>query len=229
VSKEYRISIPTSEKEVRQLRIGDIVYLNGPVLTMRDMGHRRTLDLLEKKEKLPFNLENGALWHCGPVVRKLEDGSYQVTAAGPTTSSRFTYLGAELIERLHVRVTIGKGTLGPRAVEAMQKVGSVYLNATGGCAAVYAKQIERVEKVVWEDLGLPEAIWHFRVKEFGPLVVGIDSHGQNLLANTLEQMHGNIEKACKAAGVSTERNYAYLPKRVPGSFHAEGEEEQAGV
>lgn len=216
--EEYHITIPTDEDEMRKLDVGDIVYLNGMVLTMRDMGHRRTLDMLEKGEGLPFDLADGALWHCGPVVKKLADGSYEVTAAGPTTSSRFTYLGAELIERLHVRVTIGKGTLGPRAMEAMEKVGAVYLNATGGCAAVYAKQIKKMEKVVWEDLGLPEAIWHFRMEEFGPLIVGIDSKGNNLLETTLSRMHENIKKSCEELGVPAGHNFAYLPKRVPGHF-----------
>ena len=215
---EYHISLPTDEDEMRKLDVGDIVYLNGMVLTMRDMGHRRTLDMLEKGDELPFDLVDGALWHCGPVVKKLADGGYEVTAAGPTTSSRFTFLGAELVERLHVRVTIGKGTLGPRAVEAMEKVGAVYLNATGGCAAVYAKQIKKLEKVVWEDLGLPEAIWHFRVEEFGPLVVGIDSNGNNLLETTLSRMQENIEKSCEELGVPAKHNFAYLPKRVPGHF-----------
>jgi len=225
MSKEYHISIPTSEQEMRKLEIGDIVYLNGMVLTMRDMGHRRTLDMLEKGDELPFNLKDGALWHCGPVVRKLDDGSYEVTAAGPTTSSRFTFLGAELIERLHVRITVGKGTLGPRAMNAMKEVGAVYLNATGGCAAVYAKQVRKLEKVVWEDLGLPEAIWHFNMEEFGPLIVGIDSHGNNLLENTLSIMQENIKKSCRELGVLEEHNYAYLPKRVPGYYPADVKKE----
>lgn len=217
---EYRFTLPVGEDEVRKLRVGDIVYLSGLVYTMRDMGHRRAVEMLKKGEALPFDLAAGAIWHCGPIVRKVSDGkaecSWQVVSAGSTTSSRFTRLGAELIRRLKVRFTVGKGTMGDEAVAAMGEVGSVYLNTTGGCACLYAEQIQAVEAVHWTDLGLPEATWVMRVDNLGPLVVGIDSHGGSLFENVRSQMKEKLGRIYQTAGLQKEYSLSYLPKRVPG-------------
>jgi len=179
MNKEYYFTMPVEEKDIRQLEIGDIVYLTGTCYTMRDMGHRRSVEILQQEEMLPFNLSKGALWHCGPIVKK-EGETWRVVSAGSTTSSRFTQLGAELIRQVKVRFTIGKGTMGADAIDAMKNIGACYLNSIGGCAALYAEQVKKVKMVFWTDLGLPEAIWVLEVEKLGPLVVGIDSHGNSL-------------------------------------------------
>jgi fumarate hydratase subunit beta len=217
MTKEYRFQLPVTEEQMRQLNFGDVVYLSGVVHTMRDMGHRRALDMLARGEKLPFDLRGGVLWHCAPIVRKTAEGKWEAISAGPTTSSRFTYLGSELIRRLQIRCTIGKGTMLSKAVETMKEVGSCFFNSTGGCAALYAGKIEEVVGVHWTDLGLPEATWMLRMKEFGPLIVGIDSHGNSLFEKIGITMRQNLVSIYKKSQIDANYSLAYLPKRVVAS------------
>src|SRR5512146_1828759 len=105
------------------------------------MGHRRARDLLAQGGELPFDLSQMGMWHCGPITRQDEDG-WHLVSAGPTTSSRFTSLGAALIRRLGIQVIVGKGTMGQEAVDALGEVGGCFLNSTGGCAVLYARQVE---------------------------------------------------------------------------------------
>jgi fumarate hydratase subunit beta len=216
MTKEYHFQAPLTEEQTRQLNVGDVVYLSGVVHTMRDMGHRRAIDMLARGEKLPFDLQGGMLWHCAPIVRKTPTGKWEVVSAGSTTSSRFTYLGSDLMRRLHLRFIIGKGTMLTKAVETIQELGSCFLNTTGGCAALYAGETEEVVDVHWTDLGLPEAIWVLRMKEFGPLIVGIDSHGQSLFEKVGATMRQNLVSAYEKSQLDPNYSLAYLPKRVIG-------------
>jgi len=213
---EKEIRLPVSEEEVRKLKVTDIVYVSGIVHTMRDMGHRRAVEMINRGEKLPFNLRDGAIWHCGPIARKVND-AWEVVAAGPTSSSRFTELGAELVRKQHVRLTIGKGTMGKSMVDALKEAGGVYLVATGGCAALYAKQVVKVENVFWLDLGMPEATWVLRVNKLGPLVVGIDSHGNALEQMVLEKVNINVNAIYAEEKIDPSRSYVWWPKKIPGS------------
>lgn len=216
--KEHVLEMPLKEEKIRELKINDIVYLSGTIHTMRDMGHRKTVDLLEinKGDELPFDLRNGALWHCGPIVHfSKEENQWIVVSAGSTTSSRFSILGAKLIELLPIRITIGKGTMNEEAHEAMKKIGSCYLNTTGGCAALYAEQIEKVQAVYWKELGLPEAIWVLKMNNFGPLIVGIDSWGNSIFKNIKEKTEKKLNQIYLRNNLKGK--YAYLPKRVPCS------------
>lgn len=212
---EKEIHLPASEEEIRKLKIQDIVYVSGIVHTMRDMGHRRAVEILDRGEKIPFNLTDGAIWHCGPIARKIND-RWEIVAAGPTSSSRFTELGADLVKRQSVRVIIGKGTMGKSMIDALKEVGGVFLVATGGCAALYAKQIVKVENVYWLDLGMPEAVWVLKVNRLGPLVVSIDSHGNVLEHIVLERVHENITKIYGEEKIDPLRTYVWWPKKIPG-------------
>jgi tartrate/fumarate subfamily iron-sulfur-dependent hydro-lyase beta chain len=225
MTREHRLTLPFSPEQAHELNCGDTVYLSGVIHTMRDMGHRRAVDMLARGERLPFDLRDGAIWHCGPIVRKfvppnssaaLAQERWEVLSAGPTTSSRFNQLGPELMRSLRVRCTIGKGTMGDQAIQTMRDVGGCFLNATGGCGALYAGQIEEVVNVFWTDLGLPEAVWVLRAKELGPLVVGIDAHGNSLFGKIGAQMRSNLEAVYREAGIRRDYNLAYLPKRVAG-------------
>lgn len=215
MSKEVRLELPITEEQVRDLSCGDIVYLSGHIYTMRDMGHRKAVEMLKRGERLPFDLANGAIWHCGPIVKKGDKGNWEVVSAGSTTSSRFTFLGADLIRFLNVRCVIGKGTMLHTAVMTMKDVGSCFLNSTGGCASLYAGQIDEVVDVFWTELGLPEATWVLRVKELGPLVVGIDSHSNSLFRIVGESMRENLMDIYNKLNIRPDYNLAYLPKRIP--------------
>lgn len=216
MSKVVHLTFPISEDQIRSLEVGDIVYLTGTIHTMRDMGHARALEMLDRGEKLPFNLSDSAIWHAAPIVKQDETGKWHILSAGSTTSSRFTPLGSEMLKRLGMRCTIGKGTMYKKAIDTMQEVGSVYLNTTGGCAAMYAQQVEEVQAAYWLDLGLPETIWVMRVNEFGPLIVGIDSHGNSLYENMKGSMNQNMRAEAEKAGIDLERDISYMPVSILG-------------
>jgi fumarate hydratase subunit beta len=213
---EMRLDAPVSESAVRALKIGDIVHVSGVAHTMRDMGHRRLIEMIKRGEKPPFDLSGGVVFHCGPIVRKHEDG-WEIVAAGPTSSSRFTELGAEVVERLRVRLTIGKGFMGRPMIDALKKVGGVFLAATGGCAALYSKQVANVEGVHWLDLGSPEAIWVLRLNELGPLVVGIDAAGNTLQRRVLENARERVKEVYKEQNIDPQRTYVWWPKQIAGT------------
>ncbi|MFZ8783453.1 MAG: FumA C-terminus/TtdB family hydratase beta subunit [Desulfurococcaceae archaeon] len=193
---EYRLRIPLSESDVRRLRVGDIVYLTGVIYTARDAAHRRIVEYLKESKQLPFDLGGGVIYHCGPVVAKRDD-QWIVLAGGPTTSTRMELYEYEVIEKLGVRMVIGKGGMGKRTAEACAKYGAVYATYTGGAGVLAAQSIKRVLDVYWLDLGIPEAVWVFEVEDFGPLVVAIDSTGRNLIEEVVEASTRKKEELLK--------------------------------
>ena len=175
--RTVRLTTPLSEAQVRALRVGDLVLLSGRLVTGRDAVHARLMH-----EAPPVPLAGGALYHCGPVARHESEGSWRITAAGPTTSIREEPYQAEILQRYGVRAVIGKGGMGQRTLAALQATGAVYLNAVGGAAQFYARTIQRVQGVHWLDLGTPEAMWELDVEDF-PAVVTMDAHGHSLHAD----------------------------------------------
>lgn len=180
---EYHLTTPLKEKDISQLNAGDIVYITGRVLTARDEAHARILEMAEKGESLPFDLEGAAIYHCGPLMKKENDG-WHVVAAGPTTSGRMSRMTPRLLEKYNVRALIGKG--GMQNIDEALKGKCVYLAYTGGCAALAAGSIKQVRDVHWLDLGMPEAVWVLEVVDLGPLIVGIDSKGNDLFSDVLK-------------------------------------------
>ena len=181
---EFRLKTPLSGNDVYKLKAGDVIYLTGRLITARDLAHKRIRQYLRENRKLPFNLNGLALFHCGPVVKKVDD-EWTVVAAGPTTSMRMEPFEHEVIEKLGVRLIIGKGGMGEKTREAMMKHGAAYGVFTGGAAVLAAKHIKRVLDVKWMDLGTPEAVWTFEVEDFGPLIIAMDSHGESLFEKNL--------------------------------------------
>lgn len=172
------ITSPISEADVRSLKAGDLVSLSGELLTARDEAHLRILELLRAGKELPFRLEGMAVYHCGPIMRK--DGQWKVVAAGPTTSARLDLLAPDVIRKCRPRLIVGKGGMSSETQEAMREVGCAYLAFPGGAAVLAAEALPEVLNVHWQDLGMPEAVWHLRAENLGPLVVAMDSHGRSL-------------------------------------------------
>jgi L(+)-tartrate dehydratase beta subunit len=187
---EFRFKTPLSEKDVRQLRVGDSVLLDGIIFGVRDGNLIRVFD---KKVAPPCDWNGAALLHTAPNVKKV-DGKYLPVCVGTTTSMRMDRFTEGLLRDYGVRAILGKGGMSQRTAELMQQYGAVYLSVTGGAAAMETLQIEEIEKAYWEDL-MPECIWQIRFKGFGPLTVGIDSHGGNL------QMDVQAEANAKAAEI----------------------------
>lgn len=178
---EYHFKLPASKDEIKKLHIGDIIYVTGKIFTARDEAHHMMLE--KDKNSLPFDPSEMALFHCGPLTKKEKD-KWQVVSAGPTTSSRMEIFEDKFIEKFGINIIIGKGGMGERTEKALQKYTCVYTSYTGGAGALAADKVEEVPGVYWlEELGMPEAAWIFKVKEFGPLVVAIDSHGESIYRN----------------------------------------------
>jgi len=162
------------------LRAGDVVYLTGKIVTARDKAHMRVMELLEsgRKDEIPEELFSCPIYHCGPLVKR--DDEIRVLSAGPTTSARMNAYAPKLLELSSCPVIIGKGGMSEEVMKALMRRKGAYLAFPGGAGALAAERIEKVEKVYWEDLGMAEAVYVLRVREFGPCVVGIDSKGNTL-------------------------------------------------
>jgi len=171
--REVVLTTPIDEATIRSLKVGDVVLISGLIYTGRDSVH----SFLMKNEP-PVDLRGAVLYHCGPVILKDGDG-WKMMAAGPTTSAREEPYQGEVIKRYGVRAVIGKGGMGARTLEALKSAGAVYLSAIGGAAQFYARCVEKVEGVSLSEFGVPEALWHLRVRDF-PCIVTMDSHGGSL-------------------------------------------------
>ena len=197
----YHLKTPISEEEIRKLKVNDVIYITGTIVTARDQAHRRALEYAKQGKNLPINLDGLALFHCGPVVKK-EGEKWIAVAAGPTTSTRMDIFEDEFIKNFKVRVVIGKGGMGKKTTDAMAKYGAVYGAFTGGAAILAAKAIKSIKSVEWLDLGTPEAMWIFEVEDFGPLAVAIDSHGNNLFLDVQKKVEENKQKIYEKLGLS---------------------------
>src|SRR4030065_961279 len=169
----FKLKTPISEEDIRKLKVNDVLYVTGTVVTARDQAHRRALEYFKEGKPLPLNLEGLVVFHCGPVVAKQGD-KWIAIAAGPTTSTRTEIFEDEFIKNFKVRVVIGKGGMGKKTTDAMAKNGAVYGAFTGGAAILAAKAIKNVRTVEWVDLGQPEAMWGFEAGEFGAVAGAID-------------------------------------------------------
>jgi tartrate/fumarate subfamily iron-sulfur-dependent hydro-lyase beta chain len=175
---EYHLRLPIPSDVVKKLQVSDVLYLNGEVFTARDLAHEK-MRAMDPKD-LPFDTSGKALYHCGPLMKQ-EQGTWIAVSAGPTTSSRFEDVEDVILDRFDVHVIIGKGGMGERTQKALKKTGSVYTAFPGGAGVFAAEKITRVSHVYWlEELGMPEAVWILEVKEFGPLIVAMDSTGKSL-------------------------------------------------
>jgi fumarate hydratase class I len=173
--QEKRLTAPLTEEQVRDLHVGETVLISGELYTGRDAVHAHLME-----HAPPVDLRGSVLYHCGPVV--LQNGTYRITAAGPTTSMREEPYQAEVIGRYGVRAVVGKGGMGPKTLAALKQHGAVYLNAIGGAAQYYARCIDEVAGVHLLEFGIPEAMWHLRVTDF-PAIVTMDAHGNSLHAD----------------------------------------------
>ena len=206
-----RLTFPTDEAAIRELRAGDEVLVDGHIIGIRD---RTQIRIFDQGVEPPLDLNGAFLLHTAPGVRKVDEGTargadhqesaatppipseiadrhtqdenparskskYEKVCIGTTTSARMVRFTEPLGAKYGVRAICGKGGLPDEAIEPMRKHGMVYFAIVGGAAALETTQIEEIEEVYWEEL-MPECLWKFRVKDFGPLTVGIDAHGNSL-------------------------------------------------
>jgi L(+)-tartrate dehydratase beta subunit len=172
------LTTPIRDEDLEDLRAGDVVYLTGHLVTCRDVAHRR---LIEQGRELPVNLEGGAIFHAGPIVRQKDDGKFEMVSIGPTTSMRMEKFERAFIRQTGVKLIVGKGGMGPETAAGCQEHKAVHAIFPGGCAVLAATRVEEIEGAEWQDLGMPETLWINRVREFGPLIISIDTQGNNLI------------------------------------------------
>jgi fumarate hydratase class I len=197
-----QITIPISDEAIRSLKVGELVALNGIMLTGRDTVHKWMVETFIKKSRQPQGddlevyraiqplLQGGVIYHCGPVVAGLDTKEYRFVAAGPTTSIREEPYQGDVMRHFTIKGVIGKGGMGAKTLAACQEMPGVYLHAVGGAASLIAQTVRRVLGVYKLDFGVPEAIWVIEVVDF-PAVVTMDSHG--------ESQHAVIEGRSRAA------------------------------
>jgi L(+)-tartrate dehydratase beta subunit len=186
---QHRLTFPAGEEDIRKLQAGDLVTVDGHIIGIRDRSHIRIFD---EGVEPPLDLSGAFLLHTAPNVRKRDDGGYDPLCIGTTTSARMVRFTEGLGRDYGVRAIAGKGGLPDEAIEPMSRYGMVYFAIVGGAAALETTQIEAIEEVYWEEL-MPECLWRFRVKDFGPLWVGIDSHGNSMFHDVQEQASKNLE------------------------------------
>jgi L(+)-tartrate dehydratase beta subunit len=172
----HELTTPVSEDDVRALRVNDTVTLHATLYGIRDATQ---IAMFDRGEKPEMDLTGAVLIHTAPNVRKLAPGRYEKVCIGTTTSARMNRFTRGLMERYGVRAIIGKGGLLADSLPVLEEFGGVYLAITGGAAALETTQIDEIEAVEFEEL-MPECLWKFRVRDFGPLVVAMDSHGVSL-------------------------------------------------
>jgi L(+)-tartrate dehydratase beta subunit len=186
---DRQITFPADEETIRSLHAGDSVFVDGHIIGIRD---RTQIRIFDQGVEPPMDLRGAFLLHTAPGVRKLGPGRYEPVSIGTTTSARMVRFTEPLGRDYGVRAICGKGGLPDEAIAPMREHGMVYFAIVGGAAALETTQIEEIEEVAWEEL-MPECLWKFRVKDFGPLTVAIDSHGTSLFHDVQEAAKKRLE------------------------------------
>jgi L(+)-tartrate dehydratase beta subunit len=198
----YDFNMPITEAQTRALTVNDTVTLNGILYGIRDATY---IHMFDRGRKTHFDLRGHAVIHTAPNVRKVEKSAeypcgYAPVCIGTTTSARMERFTRPLMEQYGVRITIGKGGLFEASQKAFAELGGVYLAIIGGTAALETTWIEQIEDVDLDDLN-PESLWKFRVKNFGPLLVAMDSHGGSLYTSVNQKARDKRAAALAALGV----------------------------
>src|SRR5690554_2056514 len=174
------LTTPISSEDIKDIRIGDIIYISGTIVTCRDVAHRR---LIEEGIPLPVDLHGLAIFHAGPIVKVHGNDEYEMISIGPTTSMRMEKFEKEFIEQTGVKLIIRKGGMGKNTEEGCKEHKALHLVYPAGNAVYAARKVDRIKEVHWTDLGMPESLWVSEVTEFGPLIVSIDTEGNNIFEN----------------------------------------------
>ncbi|AFU20309.1 MULTISPECIES: L(+)-tartrate dehydratase subunit beta [Actinobacillus] len=198
MSDKKILTTPIKAEDLEDINIGDIIYLNGYIVTCRDVAHRR---LINNGRELPVDINGGAIFHAGPIIRPLGDDKYEMVSVGPTTSMRMEKFEKEFIKQTGVKVIVGKGGMGQGTMEGCRDYKALHCVFPAGCAVLAAECVEEIVDAQWKDLGMPETLWVCKVKEFGPLIVSIDTHGRNIFEENKvifnERKDKAIEEICK--------------------------------
>ena len=199
------LTTPIKAEDLEDIHAGDIVYLTGTLVTGRDDVHRR---VVHEGMTSPYDFNGGAIFHAGPIVKESPEEN-QLIAVGPTSSIRMEADESEFIRMTGVKLLVGKGGMGPKTTEACQKYKTIHCVWVGGCAVSAASCVEKIEDCFWRELGMPECEWVMKVKEFGPLIVSIDTHGENLFVENKAKCAARKEE-CEAPIIESVKDYLVI-------------------
>ena len=192
---EKILEVPLKDKDIRDLKIGDVVYLKGMIYTARDMAHLRMKEFYENNSEYPVDFNGSVIFHAGPVAKKNGD-SWDLIVIGPTTSVRMEPY-SELVGELGVKAIVGKGGMLEKTIENAGKYGYVYLQAPPGCGVTTTEGFKEISGVEWLDLAMPEALWKLDAVKFGPLVVSMDTHGKSIYKDIKENALKMVQEKYK--------------------------------
>lgn len=192
---EYHLRTPVPKDIARELKMGDVVYVSGTMITARDKAHMRMAEYFSSNKKLPFALKDAVIFHGAPIVQK-EGDAWKIVAIGPTTSARMDAQEPVVIEH-GASLIVGKGGMDRRTLAALHEWGAAYCSMTGGTAVLGARMVKKVQGVEWMDLGLAEAVWVLQVDDFGPLMVTMDAH----MGDLHEEVRRRVSEKVKGMGV----------------------------
>ena len=171
-----RIEAPLSDEEVLSLKAGDNVLISGVIYTARDAAHKKLIELMDKKETLPLDLQGQIIYYVGPTPAK---PGQVIGSAGPTTSGRMDKYTPRMLES-GMKACIGKGLRNQAVKDALKEHKGIYFAAVGGAGALLSKKIKKCEVVAYPELGA-EAIHRLEVEDFPATVIN-DAHGNDLYA-----------------------------------------------
>jgi L(+)-tartrate dehydratase beta subunit len=198
----YEFDMPVTEEQVRQLRVNDTVTLQKTLYGIRDATQ---IHMLDRGRTTRFDLRGHAVIHTAPNVKKVErselyPAGYQQICIGTTTSDRMERFTRPLMEQYGVRFIVGKGGMRQGSLDAFRDLGGAYLAIVGGTAALETTWIEQIEDVDLDDLN-PESLWKFRIRNFGPLLVAMDSHGNSLYTDIKADVEKRRAEVLASLGV----------------------------
>jgi tartrate/fumarate subfamily iron-sulfur-dependent hydro-lyase beta chain len=218
--REHHLETPVSESDLANLHVGDLAYISGKLFTIRDLAHKRIGEYARAKKKIPFDLKGGAIFHCGPILKKIGPNQWQAVAAGPTSSSRFSPFVRPVLEWAGPKIIVGKGSLFPEAYDAVIQNHAVYMLGVGGCAALYAAQITSVVNAYWEEFGMVDTVWEFEINRFGPLTVGIDLDGKNYIEDMKGRLKENLSHIYDSLEIDPNFTFTWWPQVPAGTKRA---------
>ena len=204
---EYHLTGPLTDEDVKQLKIGDTVYISGEAFTCRS---RLQKYIFDEKNVLPFSTEGrNILIHNGPIVIK-EDGRWKLVSFMPTSSIRFEKWGAKSVDQWNLRMIVGKTTMGAATAAMMKEKGCVHVSPCSVSPNLWVDSIEVEDVYLYDELGRIEAAWFFKLNDIGPFVVDIDAEGNNYFDRLDEEIRERKEKALKELGIDPEFEFTKL-------------------
>lgn len=192
---EKHLSMPITEKEIRSLDIGDIVYLSGELVQLLAPAHRRAIAMKKKGDDLPFDVENMGIYHCYSCLDK-EDGHLHCHFLGASTSAGVNTYEADFIRMFGIRIIVGKGGMDQNTLDAMKDTGCVYMAQIGGCCQLCTQAVVETREAFWEDLAANIGVKHV-FKDLGPLIVSMDAKGNSLFDQVNRQVLENKKTVYK--------------------------------